>query len=251
MSLNANTKLVFKLKNRMFLQLSMLENAKNITTRKTIRENQPQTSNGNKENNNKATFDNKETSTADIKNKDTTEDLISERDVIYAKKTTTLQANVTSIITATAHRNTGGTEIKIGMSYIDKEEEDTIMKKTLTTKHNTTMKAITADTTATTIEEEIQTQEDDTMTIISEKMAEMRIGDIDKKIIISNTTITTMMDILQEIQLDTAEKITEATTEIGMKETDPMTGIEWLDAINWQPYQNTNKRRGNRRRRRI
>ncbi|PKK63846.1 hypothetical protein RhiirC2_788329 [Rhizophagus irregularis] len=43
----------------------------------------------------------------------------------------------------------------IGMSYIDKEEEDTIMKETLTTKHNNTMKAITADTTATTIEEEI------------------------------------------------------------------------------------------------
>ncbi|PKY34288.1 hypothetical protein RhiirB3_475964, partial [Rhizophagus irregularis] len=96
-----------------------------------------------------------------------------------------------------------------------------------------------SDTMAPTIEEETQTQEDDSMIIILEKMTDLNIEDTNKENITNNITTMITTDVIQENILDTTATVAEATTEIGTKEVDSMIGVEWLDAIDWQPYQNT------------
>ncbi|UZO08314.1 uncharacterized protein OCT59_028572 [Rhizophagus irregularis] len=102
----------------------------------------------------------------------------------------------------------------------------------------------TTDTTLTSKEENIHTQEEDLITTITEKMAEMRLEETDKVFTTSNkdimeitttiTTVTTLRDTTRTEKITTTD-----TTEIGTKETVPMIGVKWLDAIDWQLYQNT------------
>ncbi|EXX77055.1 hypothetical protein RirG_027310 [Rhizophagus irregularis DAOM 197198w] len=75
-------------------------------------------------------------------------------------------------------------------------------------------------------------------------MAEMRLEETDKVFTTNNkdimdtititTTVTTQRDTTRMERTTTTD-----TTEIGMKETVPMIGVEWLDAIDRQLYQNT------------
>ncbi|PKY29456.1 hypothetical protein RhiirB3_391831 [Rhizophagus irregularis] len=178
----------------------------------------------------------------DFKKKCTMEDRPKEPDAIYAKRTTTLQTNAISTIEI-EHTKTEETGTIIGMKRIDIEKADTTMKEILdmTRNNNILATTMTTDTTPTSKEENIHTQEEDLTTTIIEKMAEMRLEETDKVFTTSNkditettitiTTVTTLIDITR------MEKITITdTTEDGMKETtEIMTGVEWLDAINWIP----------------
>ncbi|PKC51600.1 hypothetical protein RhiirA1_483376, partial [Rhizophagus irregularis] len=127
------------------------------------------------------------------------------QNVISAKRTITTQTNATSIIPITTRTNTEVTgKKKIKTNHTDKKEVDTTMKETFISNHNMTTTTITTDTMAPTIEEETQTQEDDSMTIILEKMTELRIEDTNKENFTDNTTTMTTTDVIQENIPDTA-----------------------------------------------
>ncbi|PKK57233.1 hypothetical protein RhiirC2_858297 [Rhizophagus irregularis] len=97
------------------------------------------------------------------------------------------------------------------------------------------------NTTPTPKEETIHTQEEDLTTTIIEEMAEMRLEETDKFLTTNNRditeTVTTLATVTMPIDTTSTEKITTTDiTEEGMKETtETMTGVEWLDAINWIP----------------
>uniref|UniRef100_U9UUJ7 Endonuclease/exonuclease/phosphatase domain-containing protein n=1 Tax=Rhizophagus irregularis (strain DAOM 181602 / DAOM 197198 / MUCL 43194) TaxID=747089 RepID=U9UUJ7_RHIID len=120
---------------------------------------------------------------------------------------------------------------------------DTTMKEILDTTCNDNILAptMTIDTTPTPKEETIHTQEEDLTTTIIEKMAEMRLEENDKVLTTNNRditeTMTTIATVTMPIDTTSTEKITTMDiTEEGMKETtETMTGVEWLDAINWIP----------------
>ncbi|PKB96287.1 hypothetical protein RhiirA5_435088 [Rhizophagus irregularis] len=172
-------------------------------------------------------FVNKEDTTVDTKDKVTTEVSKTERDVISARRIITMRTNATSIITTTTTRtNTEVTGKKTKTDRSDKKEVDTIMKETLISNHNTTTTTITTDTTAGCYLLLCVWVLLLSMTIILEKMTEWRIEDTNKKNITDNTTTMTTTDKIQENIPNTAATVAEAMTEIGMKETDSIIGVE-------------------------
>ncbi|UZO17703.1 uncharacterized protein OCT59_009044 [Rhizophagus irregularis] len=181
----------------------------------------------------------------DFNKKCTMEERPEDPDVIYAKGITTSQTNVISTI-ETEHMKTEETGTTTGMKHIDIEKVDTTMKESsdMTRNNNNSVITTTTDTTPTPTEENKYTQEEDSTTTLTEKMAEMRLEETDKVFTTNNkdimdtititTTVTTQRDTTRMERTTTTD-----TTEIGMKETVPMIGVEWLDAIDRQLYQNT------------
>ncbi|EXX55430.1 hypothetical protein RirG_225530 [Rhizophagus irregularis DAOM 197198w] len=181
----------------------------------------------------------------DFNKKCTMEERPKDPDAIYVKRTTTSQTNVISTIEI-EHMKTEETGTIIGMKRIDIEKADTTTKENsdTTCNNNLLTNTTTTDTMPTSKEENIHTQEVDLTTTITEKMVEMRLEETDKVFITNNKdtmeTTTTITTITTPIDTTRMEIITTMdTSEIGMKEIDPMIGVEWLDAIDWPLYQNT------------
>ncbi|POG71851.1 hypothetical protein GLOIN_2v1793319 [Rhizophagus irregularis DAOM 181602=DAOM 197198] len=178
----------------------------------------------------------------DFKKKCTMEERPKEPDATYAKKTITSQMNAISTIEI-VHTKIETTGMTTKMKRIAIGKADTTMKEILDTTCNDNILAptMTIDTTPTPKEETIHTQEEDLTTTIIEKMAEMRLEENDKVLTTNNRditeTMTTIATVTMPIDTTSTEKITTMDiTEEGMKETtETMTGVEWLDAINWIP----------------
>ncbi|PKK58636.1 hypothetical protein RhiirC2_763281, partial [Rhizophagus irregularis] len=127
----------------------------------------------------------------DFKKKCTMEERPKEPDAIYAKRTTTSQKNAISTIEI-EHTKTEETGMTTGMKRIDIEKADMTMKEILDTTCNDNIltSTMTTDTTPTSKEENIHTQEEDLTTTIIEKMVEMRLEETDKVFTTNNKDIT-------------------------------------------------------------